>query len=100
MLPRQRISVPNFDGVVSQPGNNFSVIVLETVDTLGVLRPAVDALKVVLAAPPVVLNGIDVLDDGGVQSPIKIVGRVMLACKKLNLLTILLGAGKVHIMEN
>ena len=42
------------------PRDDLGVVVLEAVDALGVLRAAVDALQVVLAAPPIVLYSFNV----------------------------------------
>ena len=44
---------------------------LQAVDTFAVFTAAVDPLEVVFPAPPVVLDGVDVLDDAGVESPIE-----------------------------
>ena len=52
------LSVPHLDGVVPQAGDNLGVVVLEAVNSFAVLASAVDSLQVVLATPPVVLNGL------------------------------------------
>ncbi len=75
----QRVSVPNLYRIVSQTGHNFCVVILKAVNALGVLGPTIDALKVVLAAPPVVLYGIYILDDWRVQPAIEVVRGVVLA---------------------
>ena len=59
----QRVPVPDFYRIVSQTRHNFGVVILKAVNALGVLGPTIDALKVVLAAPPVVLDSVYVLDD-------------------------------------
>ena len=65
------MSVPHLDGVVPESTDDLAVVILQTVHPLAVLTPAVDPLQVVLPAPPVVLDGVDVLDDAGVESPIE-----------------------------
>ena len=52
------LSVPHLDRVVPQARDDLGVIVLEAVNSFAVLTAAVDSLKVVLPAPPVVLNGL------------------------------------------
>lgn len=59
----QRVTVPDFYRIVSQTRHNFGVVILKAVNALRVLGPTVDALKVVLAAPPVVLDSVNVLND-------------------------------------
>lgn len=54
-------AIPDLDGVVPQSGDNLAVIVLQTIDTLRVLGPAVDAAQHVAASPPVVLYAVNVL---------------------------------------
>ena len=101
---RERRAVPHLDGVVPQPERerdqfeydlrghlqpqievNYSprddlgVVVLEAVDALGVLRAAVDALQVVLAAPPIVLYSFNVPDDGGVKFSVECMFRMGVA---------------------
>ena len=72
------MSVPHLDRVVPEPTHDLAVIVLEAVNAFAILASAVDALQVVLPAPPVVLDSVNVLDDAGVQSPIEGVGWVSL----------------------
>ena len=72
------MSVPHLDGVIPEPAHDLAVVVLEAVHPLAVLAPAVDALQIVLTAPPVVLDGVDVLNDAGIQSPVEGVGWVRL----------------------
>ena len=72
------MSVPHLDGVVPESTDDLAVVILQTVHPLAVLTPAVDPLQVVLPAPPVVLDSVNVLDDAGVQSPIEGVGWVSL----------------------
>ncbi len=59
----QRVSVPNLYRIVSQTRHNFCVVILKAVNALGILGPTIDALKVVLAAPPVVLYCVYILDN-------------------------------------
>ena len=54
----QCLPVPHLDGVVPQAAHDLTVVVLEAVDPLAVLTPAVYPLEVVLPAPPVVLDGL------------------------------------------
>jgi hypothetical protein len=75
----QGIAVPHLDRVVAQPGHDLGVVILQAVDALGVLGPAVDALQHVLAAPPVVLDRLNVFNDSGVQLAVEIVRGVVLA---------------------
>ena len=53
------LSVPHFDGVVSQARDNLGVVILEAVHALAVLAAAVDSLEVVFPTPPVVLDGLE-----------------------------------------
>lgn len=55
------------------------VIVLQAVDALGILTAAVDPLQVVAAHAPVVLDGVDVLDDLGEEGAVEAVARVQAA---------------------
>ena len=70
------MSVPHLDGVVPEPTHDLTVVVLEAVHALAVLAPAVDSLQIVLPAPPVVLDGVDVLYDAWVEPPVEGVGWV------------------------
>ena len=70
-LAGKRIAIPHFDSVVPQSGDNFLIVVLQAIDTFGVLTAAVNALKVVLAAPPIILYRLNVLDDGRVELAVK-----------------------------
>lgn len=72
----QGISVPYLDGVISEAGDYFVVVVLQAVDPLAVLAAAVDALQVVAAHAPVVLDGVDVLDDFGEEGAVEAVAGV------------------------
>ena len=74
----QCLSVPHLDRVVPEPAHDLAVVVLEAVHAFAILASAVDALQVVLPTPPVVLDGVNVLDDAGIQSPIEGVGWVSL----------------------
>ena len=51
---------------------------LQAVDTFAVFTAAVDPLEVVFPAPPVVLDGVNIVDDGGIQSPVEGVWRMRL----------------------
>jgi hypothetical protein len=73
------VAIPDLDCVVSEAGHDFGVVVLEAVDAFRVFRPAVDPLEVVLPAAPVVLDGVNVLDDGGVEPAVEAVRWVVLA---------------------
>ncbi len=77
------VAVPHLDGVVAQPRDDLGLVVLEAVDTLGVLRTAVDSLQVVLATPPVVLDRVNVLDDGRIELAVETVIWVRLAGLRL-----------------
>ena len=44
---------------------------LQTIHSLAVLTPAVDPLQVVFPASPVVLDGVNIFDDGWVESPVE-----------------------------
>lgn len=55
------MTVPNLDGVVPQTGHNLVVVVLKTVNALGILGSAIDSLQVVVAGAPVVFDRVDVL---------------------------------------
>jgi hypothetical protein len=57
------VTIPNLYRVISEPGNDLVIVVLETVDALGILGPAIDSLQVVVAAAPVVLDRVDVLQN-------------------------------------
>ena len=54
----QGLPVPHLDGVVPQPAHDLAVVILQAVDALAVLTPAVYPLEVVLPASPVVLDGL------------------------------------------
>lgn len=54
-------AIPDLDGVVPETGNNLTIIVLQTVDTLGVLRSAINPSQHVPTSSPVVLYTVDVL---------------------------------------
>ena len=47
------------------------------------MKPAIDALQTVFPASPVVLDGLDVFDDGGIQLAVKVVRRMRLARTRL-----------------
>ena len=72
------MSVPHLDGVVPEPTDDLAVVILKAVHALAVLAPAVDSLQIMLPAPPVVLDGVNVLNDAGVQSPVEGMGWVRL----------------------
>lgn len=69
----ERVAVPDFDGVVPQAGHDLVVVVLQTVNALRVLRPAVYPLQVVISRAPVVLDRFDVLHDLGEQLAVELV---------------------------
>ena len=68
------MSVPHLNGVVPEPTDDLAVVILKAVHALAVLAPAVDSLQIMLPAPPVVLDGVNVLDDAGIQSPVEGMG--------------------------
>lgn len=47
--------VPNLDCVISQSRYNLVIVVLKTIDTLGVLRTAINSLKNMSTHSPVLL---------------------------------------------
>lgn len=63
------MTVPNLDGVVPQTGHNLVVVVLKTVNALGILGSAIDSLQVVVAGAPVVFDRVDVLRIKKVMKP-------------------------------
>ena len=58
----QTISVPHFDGVVSKSRDNFLIIILETINTFGIFRAAINPLQIVFATSPIILYGVNVLN--------------------------------------
>ena len=78
-LTVQILSIPHFNSIVSQTRDNFLVIILKAIDTFGIFTAAINALKVVLAAPPIILYGLNVLDYGGVELAVKAVIGVVFA---------------------
>merc|ERR1719234_2403413 len=67
----QSLSIPHLDGVVPQARDNLGVVILKAVNSFAVLASAVDSLQVVFSTPPVVLNSVNVLDDGWIEPPIE-----------------------------
>jgi hypothetical protein len=55
------VTIPDLYRVIAETGNDLVVVVLETVDSLGILRSTVDSLQVVVARAPVVLDRVNVL---------------------------------------
>lgn len=78
-LAGKRVAIPHLDSVVSQTRDNFLIVVLQAIDTFGIFTAAINALKVVLAAPPIILYGLNVLDYGGVELAVKAVIGVVFA---------------------
>lgn len=60
----QRKAQTHLDGVIPQAADDLLVVVLQAVNTLAVLRPALDPLQVVSAAPPVRLDGLRTAMEG------------------------------------
>lgn len=54
----RRKAQTHLNGVIPQAADDLLVVVLQTVNTLTVLRPALDPLQVVSAAPPVRFDGL------------------------------------------
>jgi len=54
-------AIPDLDGVVPQSGDNLAIVVLQAIDTLRVLGPAIDATQHVAASPPVIFYAVNVL---------------------------------------
>ena len=74
---RQRPPIPHLDRIITQSGHDFRVVILEATDTFRVLGSTVDPLEVVLSATPIVLDGVNVFNDGGIESPVEGVVRVL-----------------------
>jgi len=68
----QSIPIPDLNRVISKPGYNLLIVVLQTVDALRVLAAAIDSLKIEPAHSPVVLYTFDVFDDFRVERPVEI----------------------------
>jgi hypothetical protein len=52
---------------------------LQAVDAFRIFRSTIDALEVVFPAPPVVLNGVNVFNDGRIEPTVKVVRGMVLA---------------------
>ena len=73
----QTLSVPYFNRVIPQAGNDSTVIVLQAIDALWVFRSAVDTLKRVSAAPPVVFYLLNVFEDAWVELAVEWMVRLL-----------------------
>ena len=70
-LTSQGVPVPHFDSIVPQSGHDFLIVVLETIDSFGVLTSTIDSLQIMFAKPPIALDSVYVFNNGGVKSSIK-----------------------------
>lgn len=59
----QRISVPDFNSIVPEPGDDFLIVILKAVHPFGVFTPAVYSRQFVLTHAPIVVYAIDIFDD-------------------------------------
>lgn len=73
-LAFQRLSVPNFNRVVSQARNNLVIVVLKAVDALALFTLAVDARNGAAPVAPVTVDFGNVLMDGWAKSSEETVG--------------------------
>ena len=73
-LAFQRLTVPNFNRVVSQAGNNLVIVVLKAVDALALFTLAVDARNGAAPVAPVTVDFGNVLMDGWAKSSEETVG--------------------------
>ena len=67
-LAFERLSIPNFNRVVSQAGNNLVIVVLKAVDALALFALAVDARNGAAPVAPVTVDFGNVLMDGWAKS--------------------------------
>ena len=75
----QAVSVPHLNGVISETRNDFLIVILEAIDAFGIFTATIYSLEVMFATSPIVLNGINVLNNRGIQSTIKAVIWVVFA---------------------
>lgn len=67
LVALQCISIPNFNGIVAKSRNNLIVVILKTIDSLRVLRPTIYSLQIVITRTPIILYGVDILQQKNYQ---------------------------------
>lgn len=75
----QSISVPNFNSIISETGNDLLIIVLQAVDAFRILASTIYSLKIETAHSPIVIYTVDIFDDFGIERSIEIMIRMTFA---------------------